>query len=72
MKERREMDSRRLLHNKNLSGKVAQFWDNWTIFSARLKIDIPAGNSARAEESLTRSLPIRKVETGTFCLFYEM
>ena len=42
------------LHNKNLSGKVAQFWDNWTIFSARLKIDIPEGNSASAE--VTREL----------------
>ena len=46
------------LHNKNLSGKVAQFWDNWTIFSARLKIDIPGGNSASVET--TRALNLHR------------
>ena len=49
------------LHNKNLSGKVAQFWDNWTIFSARLKIDIPGGNSASVET--TRALNLHRSQS---------
>ena len=48
------------LHNKNLSGKVAQFWDNWTIFSARLKIDIPGGNSASVEPTRALNLHLNQ------------
>ena len=61
---RRKMAPCLRLHNKNLSGKVAQFWDNWTIFSARLKIDIPGGNSASVET--TRALNLHRRSKSIF------